>query len=373
MTDSIETMFGEGGGDVQLLAAVPLPNTGALSRDEAGKAISAVSSFLRLRGHKVADVARELDVPFKKLKAVLDGVIEPGDDDVIRSANMWIERTARDGLQGADPVFVDTRVAQQFKVLARLCRESLSMGLIVGESGVGKTRCAQAVHEMTVGSIYIRTTLEFASQRGMRHAIARTIGVRARAMRNALDDGLVFERTCDRLGGSHRLLIIDEAQMLKDGALGLLRDLHDIAEIPILLVGTPDLADRIEADKAHGAVLYSRFLFIRSVTRGFDASLGGRPLYTVAQIKEMFQVPQVRLTGDAADWLTDEANDLTSGSLRRAERILAMAVKLARKRQDKSATDKVSVSSTDLMAAAAAMKDREEATQTARRKTAATA
>src|SRR5690606_30109075 len=62
----------------------------------------------------------------------------------------------------------------------------------------------------------------------------------------------------EKLKGSGRLVIVDEAEHLPYRALELLRRLHDHAGVGMLLVGMPRLYTNLKGQKADYAQLYSR-------------------------------------------------------------------------------------------------------------------
>jgi DNA transposition AAA+ family ATPase len=158
-----------------------------------------------------------------------------------------------------------------------------------------------------------------------------------------------LERVVETLRDSNRLLILDEAAKLTDSAVELLRDIHDNTGIPILLLATRDLHDRIvrNADPDHGQ-LYSRFEVVRHLTEGHDVYSGGKVLHTMEDIRQLYNEPPVRLSTDAMRYLQGVANDLGRGLLRRCKMLLQNAARRARKRQGVMDGDKVTVTADDL-------------------------
>jgi DNA transposition AAA+ family ATPase len=158
-----------------------------------------------------------------------------------------------------------------------------------------------------------------------------------------------LERVLDALKGSNRLLLLDEAAKLTDTTIELLRDIHDNTGVPMLLLATRDLHDRIQknADPDHGQ-LYSRFDVVHHLTEGYDLFAGGKALHTMAEIKALYNEPPVRLSPDAGRYLQDVANMLGYGSLRRCKMLVRNAVRRARRRQGLGDTDKVTITGADL-------------------------
>ena len=108
----------------------------------------------------------------------IKGVYRENADEHIRTLNMWVEQHARQQAATLTDKFVETTVAKDILHVARLVRENQTMGLVVGPTGIGKTRCAQAVHETIVGSIYVMVICGVTHAKGLTGALAGTLGVR---------------------------------------------------------------------------------------------------------------------------------------------------------------------------------------------------
>ncbi len=264
----------------------------------------------------------------------------------VRRLNLWVEQRARQHTTSLHKKFVPTKVARDQLAVARRLRENATMGLVVGPTGTGKTRCALAIHDKYVGSIYIRIITGYHHPRGLAGALAEKLNVRRRVTLNSeKDHHSQLERAIAALRNSNRLLILDEAGKLTTPALELLRDIHDECGLPVLLIATRDLHDRIlkNADPDHGQ-LYSRFDVTHYLTEGRDMYSGkGKALYTVDDIKALYNEPPVRLSPDGVQYLHEVANMLGYGSLRRCEIRLCNGARRARKCQGVGEGEKVTV------------------------------
>jgi DNA transposition AAA+ family ATPase len=363
-----------------LMAAWTLPNEGALTDTQRRQAMENFRQYISLHEIRVIDVGRQVGTPkATTIGELLKGVYRDKADVHVRTLNMWVEQHARQQAARLKSPFVETRVAKDILQAARLVRENRTMGLVVGPTGIGKTRCAQALHETIVGSIFLTIRCGAYHAKGLTTLLAETLSVRTvRSSRSELQHMTQFERVIARLEHSHRLLIIDEAHKLQAGAIELLREIHDMTGVPILLLAVKDLHDRIErsADPDHGQ-LYSRFDIIYTLTEGREQHAGGKPLYAIDEIRQLFQQVPIRLARDAADYLLDVANDLGRGSLRRCVSLLRNGVRRARKRQGKTEEDTVTVTADDLAYAEMRLKrsraDRDMAQERRRRLAAASA
>lgn len=334
-----------------LMVAWSLPNEGPLRPSQRDQAMKNFTRYIRQHGLTPADVGRKLGSPrATTISDLIRGTYRANADDNIRKLNMWIEQNCRQNAAKLSDAFVTTKVAKAMEACARLCRENGTMAMAVGPTGIGKSRCAQAIHETCVGSIYLRVITGYHTPRGLTTAIAECLGVRDLPARRAENCRRIpVERIMDALQDSNRLLLIDEAQQLTDASLTLLRDIHDTTGVPIMLIATKDLLDRIlrTAGPDTGQT-FSRYEIIDHLSEGKDITSGGKPMFTVDEIKAIYQHAPIRLSTDATLYLQSVANDLGFGSLRRCKILLRNAVRRARKRQDVGESEKVTVYADDL-------------------------
>ena len=143
--------------DQILMAAWMLPNTGDLSGAQRKQALENFTQYIKQHDIKITDVGRQLGSPrTSTIMDLLSGTYRANADEHIRKLNMWVEQHARARVASLTDTFVTTRVAKAMLLCARLVRENGTMGLAMGPTGIGKSRCAQAIHEHYVGSIYVR-------------------------------------------------------------------------------------------------------------------------------------------------------------------------------------------------------------------------
>ncbi len=196
----------------------------------------------------------------------------------------------------------------------------------------------------------MRVITGYHHSKGIIHAIAGTLGLRlSYSLTSGGQHQTQLERVISALRNTERMIIIDEAHDLQDTALQVMRDIHDTTGVPVLLFATRDLHERIvkTADPDHGQ-LYSRVDVVHHLTEGHDIYRGGKALFTVDQIKQLYNEQPVRLSRDGARYLQDIANELGRGSLRRCEVVLRNAVRRARKRQGVDEHENVTVTANDL-------------------------
>jgi len=334
-----------------LMAAWTLPNDGPLNDTQRRQALENFDAYRRRHDLTIADVARQVDTPrASTIRDLLKGVYREHADDHVRTLNNWVEQHARQQAVKLKGNFVETRVALDVLHVARLVRENQTMGMVVGPAGIGKTRCAQALHETYVGAVLITVGLGAHNPKGFTSALAEQLGVRGMgALKSQFTYRSQTERVIARLQGSNRLLIIDEAHKLNGDALERIREIHDATGCPVFMLATKDLQDRIArgADPDHGQ-LYSRVNIMWPLTKGRDCHAGGKALFTVDEIRKLYDHVPIRLSPDAARYLQDVASDLGKGSLRRCRVLLLSAARRARKRTGMDADAAVMVTADDL-------------------------
>lgn len=116
-----------------------------------------------------------------------------------------------------------------------------------------------------------------------------------------------------------------------------LRDIHDLAAAPIILVGTAKILETTnDVDLWHGQ-FSSRValrLDVTEMARGDADGNGpggatGGTLHSVDEIRRLYESDRVRFTGDGLSFLADVANALGLGALRLASQLVAVASQVA--------------------------------------------
>lgn len=245
-------------------------------------------------------------------------------DKLTRAISTWMEEDFRHRTNKIETAFVRTIVAERLFGLARNVKATRDIGVGYGPAGIGKTLCAKAFALEFPGTIFLRVTRTSRTESGFMLTLFKLLRRSQRGRRSP-----TFEDIVDELRGSGRLLIIDQAQDLRDATYTFLLNLHDEAELPMLLLGTVDVRKRVDADSG---VLYGqissrvgpRINLVKEIAAGGgNGGNGGKNAgrwMTVEQIRAMFQGGKLRLSREAAQMLAHIAN-YELGFLRRAQRI----------------------------------------------------
>jgi DNA transposition AAA+ family ATPase len=204
--------------------------------------------------------------------------------------------------------FVYTTAARKTFEVSRLCHLDGEMGLIYGEAGIGKTVAVKEYTKRNQDTVLIEADLGYTAKI-LLGEIHKALG---------LGDGKgnihgMMERIIDRLKGSGRLIIVDEAEHLPYRALELLRRIHDKAGVGIVLAGMPRLRENITGRRGEFEQMHSRI--------GVAARLASLNLNDTEQI--------VKSVMPHANGLCKEYHAVSCGNTRRLCKLIARSIRVS--------------------------------------------
>lgn len=216
----------------------------------AGISGGALSSFLK------GKYQGRVDVVAQKIAAVLET------EESREGAVMTVK----------EPDIVETDVMQKMIFGFQYANDRNDIICIYGAPGIGKTVTVNRWVEGHPNSIFFTASPNIHNGRDVMEEILEAIGKKQTGRNKALEKSIV-----QILKGSNRAIIIDEAHFLRLSALETLRRIHDITDVPLILVGNPAIMDIItEQNKT----LTGQF-FSRAVRIALDAKV---PLEDVKKI-----------------------------------------------------------------------------------------
>jgi len=297
----------------------------------------------------VSRLAKMIGVSPGTLHDVLAGRYKSKPGPILQKAEAaigeWHRRRKAPKAEG----FVLTRIAREIFAVVRVTSKHRGIGVFTGPSGVGKTKALEAI----VQSDFPNAVLVTADPGCMNPLYFMRAVVRAERSRGAafsanpprIYHGWEFTRVADAfnaavdlLGGSGRLIIVDEADNLSNKVLSVVRQLHDATGCPVILAGRPPLhaiLTRTMRDARIGGSLVGRVCVEHHLEpRANEPGRGDRWLFTVSEIVQMLNAYKVTYMPDAGRWLTDLANitgldgQREAGALRYALKVWEMAITL---------------------------------------------
>lgn len=251
--------------------------------ESAGRATKLFSEPLRaeLQAYKEAheyslkDLARQLDYSEGTLSRYLSGKPE-GDVEALEALIADALKTGQRRVSSLGMVLFETSVSQQFDRVCETIQKTNDFGLVHSPAGLGKTSAGKrwlGAHPTSLLCTAARWTANRQHRKGDTNGIEGLIF-------NALDTR-AWKRTqrraefmVERLKGSNRLLMIDNAHRLSTGGLQWMFDFHDETECPVVLIGNPEVLDLIRAsDQMYSRIGLCRELKLKDTAKAAEQML----------------------------------------------------------------------------------------------------
>ncbi len=218
--------------------------------------------------------------------------------------------------------FVETEIAKRIydtirNVEAYSLRRSGegAIGLIVGDSGHGKTTCLKEYAKASKHAVYVKLDSSM-STRGMFAAIADACRIESYGV-----TGTIAARLIEGLNTRHLVVILDEASWLRPHHLSLLREIicgDDKCGCPLILAGNAALLRTImmpSTRHGHEALDQVRSRMFAVCDLNAESSQKGGGLYTAADIRKLYEYGGLKLSGDAVAALRQICMTAESGRL----------------------------------------------------------
>ncbi len=302
-----------------------LPTDRPLNPAEIEQVARDFGRWIKERRWSLTAISKKLGEGFSPslLSQFKDGLYKGDQERVARAVNELMEREERRREVPPPKGFVETEVARRIMTVCRTAIDTCGIGVVYGPSGAGKTLTLETVHSQVAGSIYHRVTQATTRAPGLVYAIASLLGLTRLTSLQQMQP-----RVINTLKGTGRPIFIDEAQQLGDTGMLAVRDIHDAAGVPIVLVGTIDVRKKVDDSQQWYGQMASRVIATCDITEFALRPKNPRPLFTPEEIREVFAGERLRLTDDGADFLTTIACVPGAGGLRVVKQIVLIASRL---------------------------------------------
>ena len=223
-----------------------------LWKDQSGRTATRIAVML---GRSVAAVSQYANKKYKGNLAELEKDI----------GNLLRREESLEFVGGPD-IFCSTMSSTLIWEVFQYCDEKGKMGVTVAPSGSGKTETCKEYKRQNRATVFITADISTRAIGSVLRMIARHTG--GPVARPSISD--LLYAVIDRLKGSHRMLIIDDAHFLTWEAFELVRKLHDCAGIGVVYVGQERLYDQMKGlDKKAYLFdqIFSRIAIRREISR----------------------------------------------------------------------------------------------------------
>lgn len=300
-----------------MLKGIELPDTGVIPSYLQERVIKIVADHIKRHRLTYRKIGAQIDTAASAVGEVLNGKYKGDTDGILRKLNSWIEdderRRKREAPLGLYETSVFLAIRDAAAIAKKNARTSVSTAvnderarivLCSGPSGCGKSVGLQALYASDPNAILIRVRQRGGTDMGIIRAVVEAAGWRGRPSHTRLVDFVI-----EKLRHSGRLLIIDQAHRLRGSGYEILIDLADECGIPILVVGTDLIRQKVTRIRLGGGDFLNdqfsrRVLDSMDLLRGSDGEGGStRPFFSLEEIMGIFQADKVRLTTEGVEFL----------------------------------------------------------------------
>lgn len=201
------------------------------------QAIDALKEYMSESGKNQSQIGKELGLSSGLVSSFLGGKYTTP-HTTIPKVMSYIEVNRKKKAAPTAPDFAETSLSKLMEASIAYAHVQGLETVIYGDAGVGKTTAAKAYVERERLATYIVARPDCSGYTGVMWLVAKAFGIRERITRNVTDAFI------ERMQGSGRVLIVDEAQFLNNSALNQLRTLSDLCGIGLVLLGNESLHDK---------------------------------------------------------------------------------------------------------------------------------
>ena len=294
--------------------------------------------FMDERELSISQVSRALDVSTSVVSQFLQSKYKGDNQTLTNKIVNYINSMTRKERQGkGKPKHIDSTVARRIKSLIAntesFCDEEGKIGLIIGDGGHGKSHCLRAYAQANKNTVYVELD-DAMTVRGIFKAIAGAVGLEEYGTQED-----ITRRIIDNLQNRQVIIMLDECSGLTVNQLNRLRQIIVVkSRCPLILAGNRGLLTTVmQATVRRGCEsldqFTSRLMAILNLDEIASDKDGG--LYTVEDMRKLYEYDGVRLTNSAIKVCKKICQTPRSGRLRTCSHIIsalhtARAIKEAR-------------------------------------------
>lgn len=268
--------------------------------------IALLQAYMDEYGLNQVQVAAQLGKSTAVVNQYLQGKYHGNTDKLDRAVEQLIERQHSKRLD-VNTGFISTPTARRIIETCALAHAMIDIHIVVGEAGLGKTMALREYAEQQANVILIEVDPTYTAK-VLLQTLCDKLGLTCGKTNHAMMDAI-----CQKLRGSERLLIVDEAELLRHQPLEILRRIHDKAGIGIVLAGMPRLRANLRGARGEYRQLYSRV--------GMQLDLKTRlPDEDIAALAE---------AGLGTDAFNSRLNEISGGNARRLNKLLRGVLRLS--------------------------------------------
>lgn len=216
------------------------------------EAIEGLRKYMEDTGKNQTAVAKELDISSSRMSSFLSGTYKTP-HTVIPKVQELLQMREKKKVAPKKPEYRETSVNRCVINAIKYCHVQGNFGVVYGDAGIGKTMAIEQYLKENSLAIGITISPTYASITGVNELLGEQLGVKERVSRK------ITKEIENKLRGSGRVIIVDEAQLLTTRTLDHLRCMSDHTEVGVCLIGNYEVYNRLRGNgEAMFAQLFSR-------------------------------------------------------------------------------------------------------------------
>ncbi|EAV3016287.1 AAA family ATPase [Salmonella enterica] len=227
--------------------------------------ITQLKDVMDTHGYSQGQVARAIGRSSATMNQYLQGKYNGDIADMEERISNFIRRVReKQNALRIDERFVSTPTARKGLEVLAYAHQECEICVLYGAAGLGKTITLKEYARRDDAVIFIEADPGYTAR-----TLLEELCGRLRLSKNGNIHTLI-DLCVEKLKGTGRLLIIDEAELLPYRALEVIRRLHDKAGIGVVMAGMPRLITNLKGKRGEFAQLYSRVALALDMGNSLD-------------------------------------------------------------------------------------------------------
>ncbi|ENS4526466.1 AAA family ATPase [Salmonella enterica] len=227
--------------------------------------ITQLKDVMDTHGYSQGQVARAIGRSSATMNQYLQGKYNGDIADMEERISNFIRRVReKQNALRIDERFVSTPTTRKGLEVLAYAHQECEICVLYGAAGLGKTITLKEYARRDDAVIFIEADPGYTAR-----TLLEELCGRLRLSKNGNIHTLI-DLCVEKLKGTGRLLIIDEAELLPYRALEVIRRLHDKAGIGVVMAGMPRLITNLKGKRGEFAQLYSRVALALDMGNSLD-------------------------------------------------------------------------------------------------------
>ncbi|EIT6418107.1 AAA family ATPase [Salmonella enterica] len=227
--------------------------------------ITQLKDVMDTHGYSQGQVARAIGRSVTAMNQYVQGKYNGDIADMEERIANFIRRVReKQNALRIDERFVPTPTARKGLEVLAYAHQECEICVLYGAAGLGKTMTLKEYARRDDAVIFIEADPGYTAR-----TLLEELCGRLRLNKNGNIHTLI-DLCVEKLKGTGRLLIIDEAELLPYRALEVIRRLHDKAGIGVVMAGMPRLITNLKGKRGEFAQLYSRVALALDMGNSLD-------------------------------------------------------------------------------------------------------